>query len=147
MKIGYKKNTGKTWSFVSWRNAEDPSPGVFSMELDPMGISQLLIMGKPDTYWTSGPWDGHSFSFVPEMGSNYILNFSYTYNQEETYFTYNRQCNSTSRLVMDLSGADTATVLAGIHPAVEFIMVRTSKRCHFVHAFRDLNPELLEIGD
>ncbi|XP_030941324.1 G-type lectin S-receptor-like serine/threonine-protein kinase At2g19130 [Quercus lobata] len=75
------------------------------MELDPKGISQLLIMQEPDTlYWTSGPWDGHSFSFVPEMGSNYILNFSYTYNQEETYFTYNRQCNSTSRLVMDLSG-------------------------------------------
>ncbi|KAK7819107.1 g-type lectin s-receptor-like serine/threonine-protein kinase [Quercus suber] len=125
----------------------------------------LLIMREPDTlYWTSGPWDGHSFSFVPEMGSNYILNFSYTYNQEETYFTYNRRCNSTSRLVMDLSGQIQQLYLlestqqwnllwseprtqCEVFAFCGLLGAVTSKRCHFVHAFRDLNPDLLEIGN
>ena len=106
MKIGYKKNTGKTWSFVSWRNAEDPSPGDFSLELDPKGINQLLIRRKPDSlYWTSGPWDGQLFSFVPEMKFNSIYKVSFISNQEETYFKYNLYDTSISMMfVMDVSG-------------------------------------------
>ena len=71
MKLGYNKNTGKTWSLVSWRNLHDPSPGVFSLELDPKGINQFLTTRKPDRlYWTSGPWDGKWFGFIPEMRAN-----------------------------------------------------------------------------
>ena len=39
MKLGYNKNGEKTRSLVSWRNLHDPSPGVFSLELDPKSIS------------------------------------------------------------------------------------------------------------
>ncbi|RVX16144.1 G-type lectin S-receptor-like serine/threonine-protein kinase [Vitis vinifera] len=28
MKLGYDKRAGKTWSLVSWKSTEDPSPGV-----------------------------------------------------------------------------------------------------------------------
>ena len=106
MKLGYKNNSGRTWSLVSWRNLHDPSPGDFSLELDPKNITQFLIMRKPDRlYWTSGPWNGKIFSFIPEMRANYIYNFSYTSNQEETYFTYNLyDPNISSMLVMDVSG-------------------------------------------
>ena len=56
-------------------------------------------------YRRSGPWDGQSFSFVPEMRSNYIYNVSFISNQEETYFTYNLYDPSlTSMFVMDVSG-------------------------------------------
>lgn len=105
--MGLKTISGKTWSLVSWRNLHDPSPGVFSLEHDPKGIAQFLITRKPDTlYWTSGPWDGKIFSFVPEIIlADYIYNFSYTSNQEETYFTYDLYDPSlTSMLVMDVSG-------------------------------------------
>ncbi|KAM4103088.1 hypothetical protein ACJW30_06G053200 [Castanea mollissima] len=106
MKLGYKNNSGKSWSFVSWRNLSDPSPGVFSLELDHKGITQFIITRKPEgLYWTSGPWDGKIFSFLPEVGANYIYNFSYTSNEEETYFTYDLYDPSiVSMLVMDVSG-------------------------------------------
>ena len=80
MKLGYKKNSGKTWLLVSWRNLHDPSPGVFSLELGPKGIIQLFTMRKPDRlYWTRGPWVGKLFSFIPEMRANYIYIYIYIY--------------------------------------------------------------------
>ena len=73
MKLGYKKNSRKTWSLVPWRNLHDHSPGVFSLELGPKGITQFFTTRKPDRlYWTSGPWVGKLFSFIPEMRANYI---------------------------------------------------------------------------
>ena len=32
MNIGYDRRAGKTWSLVSWKSTEDPSPGVFIRE-------------------------------------------------------------------------------------------------------------------
>ncbi|PQP99274.1 uncharacterized protein Pyn_15308 [Prunus yedoensis var. nudiflora] len=41
-------------------------------------------------YWTSGSWKASSkiFSLVPEMRLNYIYNYSFVSNENESYFTY-----------------------------------------------------------
>ncbi|RVW68703.1 G-type lectin S-receptor-like serine/threonine-protein kinase [Vitis vinifera] len=62
MKLGYDKRAGKTWSLLSWKSAEDPSPGDFSLQVDPNGTSQIFILQGPNRYWTSGVWDGQIFS-------------------------------------------------------------------------------------
>ncbi|RVW30073.1 G-type lectin S-receptor-like serine/threonine-protein kinase [Vitis vinifera] len=42
MKLGYDKRAGKTWSLVSWKSREDPSPGAFSIEHDANESSQIF---------------------------------------------------------------------------------------------------------
>ncbi|KAM5580803.1 hypothetical protein ABKV19_010154 [Rosa sericea] len=92
---------------TSWKNSEDPSPGQFSLELDPTSNSYILKWNRSKQYWTSGSWDenGHIFSLVPEMRLNYIYNYSYVTNENESYFTYSLyDASITSQLSMHVSG-------------------------------------------
>ncbi|GLT48121.1 hypothetical protein SLA2020_217620 [Shorea laevis] len=106
MKMKLDKRTNKSQLLTSWRNSEDPAPGLFSLELDPNGTNEYIIRwNKAEQYWTSGPWNGKIFSLVPEMRLNYIYNFNYVSNANESYFTYSLYDSSIiSRFVMDISG-------------------------------------------
>ncbi|KAL1298971.1 hypothetical protein HN51_043275 [Arachis hypogaea] len=105
-KIKLDNKTKKPQYLTSWKNNEDPATGLFSLELDPKGsTSYLILWNKTEQYWTSGPWNGHIFSLVPEMRLNYIYNFSFISNENESYFTYTVYNSSIiSRFVMDVSG-------------------------------------------
>ncbi|XP_058779979.1 G-type lectin S-receptor-like serine/threonine-protein kinase At2g19130 [Vicia villosa] len=105
-KIRLDNKTKKPQYLTSWKNKEDPATGLFSLELDPKGTSSYLILwNKSEQYWTSGAWNGHIFSLVPEMRLNYIYNFSFVSNENESYFTYSVYNPSyISRFVMDISG-------------------------------------------
>ncbi|CBI20418.3 unnamed protein product, partial [Vitis vinifera] len=105
MKLGYDKRAGKTWSMVSWKSAEDPSPGDFSVQVDPNGTSQFFSQQGPNRYWTSGVWDGQIFGQVPEMRFFYMYKYNTSFNENESYFTYSLNNPSIlSRVVLDVSG-------------------------------------------
>ncbi|KAJ8631013.1 hypothetical protein MRB53_024336 [Persea americana] len=105
-KLGLNKVTGENQVLYSWKNSENPARGMFSLEIDPNGSSQYyLVWNRSTRYWTSGVWNGQTFSLVPEMTANYIYNFSYVSNDKENYFTYTTMDSSlVSRFVMDVSG-------------------------------------------
>ncbi|KAL6136811.1 hypothetical protein ACLB2K_062106 [Fragaria x ananassa] len=107
-RIGFNTVTNQTQVLTSWKNSEDPAPGLYTLELDPDGTDAYFILwNKSKQYWTSGPWDPKSniFSLVPEMRLNYIYNFSFFKNKTESYFTYSvYDPSKTSRFVMDVSG-------------------------------------------
>ncbi|CAN1161119.1 G-type lectin S-receptor-like serine/threonine-protein kinase At2g19130 [Linum perenne] len=107
-KIGLSKVTKSSTFLTSWKNNADPEPGPFSLELDPSGTSQYFILwNKTKNYWTSGPWDSQAriFSLVPEMRLNFIYNFSYIDNENESYFTYSMYNETViSRFVMSVRG-------------------------------------------
>ncbi|XP_042477706.1 G-type lectin S-receptor-like serine/threonine-protein kinase At2g19130 [Macadamia integrifolia] len=107
-KLGWNKLTNKSQSLISWKNSEDPAPGLFSLELDPAGSLECFIMwNRSVKYWSSGTWNGHIFSLVPEMRNSSMYNFTYSYvsNQKENYFTYYfRNSSLISRLVIDVGG-------------------------------------------
>ncbi|KAK7257492.1 hypothetical protein RIF29_31511 [Crotalaria pallida] len=105
-KIKLDNKTKKPQYLTAWKNNEDPASGLFSLELDPNGTSAYLILwNKSEQYWTSGSWNGQIFSLVPEMRLNYIYNFSFHKDENESYFTYTVYNTSTiSRFVMDISG-------------------------------------------
>ncbi|MQM14831.1 hypothetical protein Taro_047767 [Colocasia esculenta] len=88
-RIGYNKTMGKSWVLTSWNKLEDPSPGMFSLEMDPSGVTQfLLLWNRTQQYWATGPWDGDIFSGVPEMlvkDEFFFLNFS---GAGSNYFMY-----------------------------------------------------------
>nr|QCF41183.1 G-type lectin S-receptor-like serine/threonine-protein kinase [Lens culinaris] len=105
-KIRLNNKTKQPQYLTSWKNMEDPATGLFSLELDPKGTTSYLILwNKSEEYWTSGAWNGQIFSLVPEMRLNYIYNFSFVSNENESYFTYSVYNPSIiSRFVMDISG-------------------------------------------
>ncbi|XP_071907034.1 G-type lectin S-receptor-like serine/threonine-protein kinase At2g19130 [Coffea arabica] len=104
-KLSYNKITRKLQILTSWKNSEDPAPGLFSLELDRSNNQYLIKWNRSQEYWTSGPWNGNIFSLVPEMRLNYIYNFTYINNANETYFTYGLYNPAIiSRFIMDVSG-------------------------------------------
>ncbi|KAK4370109.1 hypothetical protein RND71_009584 [Anisodus tanguticus] len=106
-KLGYDKRTQKKQVLVSWKNLNDPTPGLFSLELDPKHNQIVIKWNRTKPYWASGSWNGQTFSSIPEMKLNNIYNYSYTDNENESYFTYSRyNTNSTItiRLTMNVLG-------------------------------------------
>lgn len=104
-KISYNKKTKTHQKLTSWKSSEDPSPGLFSLTVDADKKQYIITWNDTERYWTSGPWNGKIFSLVPEMRSNYIYNFSYVDNENESYFTYSMYDDSIiSRFIMDISG-------------------------------------------
>ncbi|PRQ52953.1 putative protein kinase RLK-Pelle-SD-2b family [Rosa chinensis] len=107
-RIGFNTVTNRTQVLTSWKNFEDPAPGIYSLVLDPNGSDAYFsLWNMSKQYWTSGAWDAKSgfFSMVPEMHLTYIYNFSYVKTKNESYFTYSLYDSSiTSRFIMDVSG-------------------------------------------
>jgi hypothetical protein len=107
-KLGIDKVTGRSQQLISWKNSQDPSPGVFSFGLDPNGSNQICLeWNRSQIYWISGLWNGtsSSFAFIPEMGLNHIYNFSFVSNENGRYFTYSHYNPShRSKYVMDSTG-------------------------------------------
>ncbi|KAL2524564.1 Receptor-like serine/threonine-protein kinase SD1-8 [Abeliophyllum distichum] len=102
-KLAYDKRTKTKQLLTSWKNSEDPAPGLFSLEVDPNGRQFILRRNRTEPYWVSGAWNGHIFNLVP--GLNYIYNLSYVDNANETYVTYSLyDPSSLFRSVMDISG-------------------------------------------
>ncbi|XP_062175880.1 receptor-like serine/threonine-protein kinase SD1-8 isoform X2 [Alnus glutinosa] len=107
-KLGIDKVTGKPKQLISWKNKDDPAPGVFSFGLDPNGSNQLLLeWNRSQIYWSSGVWNGktHTFAFVPETNVNYFFDYSFVSNENGRYFTYSLYNHSfRSKYVMNSTG-------------------------------------------
>ncbi|KAL7250365.1 hypothetical protein ACSBR1_012382 [Camellia fascicularis] len=103
-KISYNKRANTHQSLTSWRNSEDPSPGLFSHILD-ANNSYVLLWNGSKQYWTSGPWNGEIFSLLPTTRQNYMFNISFVDNENESYLKYSPyDPYIISRVVMDVLG-------------------------------------------
>ncbi|EOA22233.1 hypothetical protein CARUB_v10002820mg [Capsella rubella] len=80
----------------SWESSMDPSPGQYSLELDPKTHS-LITVWDGLSYSSSGPWDDRLKTYD---------DLSFKLNLDESYITYSvtDSPNITYRLVMDVSG-------------------------------------------
>ncbi|KAL7219069.1 hypothetical protein ACSBR2_012195 [Camellia fascicularis] len=104
-KIAYHKLTNTHQRLASWKNSEDPSTGLYSLSLDGNNSQYVIFWNGSKQYWTTGPWNGQIFNLIPEMRANYIFNFSYHDNENESCFTYSMYNPSIiSRLIMEISG-------------------------------------------
>ncbi|VAH14353.1 unnamed protein product [Triticum turgidum subsp. durum] len=105
-KLGLNKTTGLSQKLVPWKNNVDPSPGLFSLELDPNGSMQYFIRWNESVnYWTSGLWDGNRFSHMPEMTADYVYDFQFVNNAKESYFYYSMKNDLVvSRFIIDVTG-------------------------------------------
>lgn len=89
---------GQNQLITSWRNSEDPAPGVFSLGLDPNNTHQLLFQK------TGQASNSQNFSRVLKMAS-YFYNFSYVPLWNLDNYSYAIDDRTTiSRGIMDVSG-------------------------------------------
>ncbi|XP_058071225.1 G-type lectin S-receptor-like serine/threonine-protein kinase At2g19130 [Magnolia sinica] len=113
--LGLNKVTGENQRLTSWKNSEDPAPGLFSIEIDPGPSTQYFIMWNgTKSYWSSGNWDGAIFSNVPEMrlndfdfieGERRNYGFNFINDKQRKFFNYSLKNTSfLSRFVIDHSG-------------------------------------------
>ncbi|CAO2203362.1 unnamed protein product [Urochloa humidicola] len=105
--IGENKVTGEYQTLRSWRNAEDPAPGMFTDTADPNGSSEFFYLWNGSrAYWRSGVWTGRAFANVPQAAVQNVI-FNQTYADTPAYrrVTDVLYDNATvTRLVLDLTG-------------------------------------------
>ncbi|KAH0901803.1 hypothetical protein HID58_041306, partial [Brassica napus] len=94
MRVRVNPQTGDNLAFVSWRSENDPSPGNFSLGVDPSGAPEIVLWGRNNTRrWRSGQWNSAIFTGIPNMAllTNYLYGFKLSSPPDETgsvYFTY-----------------------------------------------------------
>ncbi|KAL1567650.1 non-specific serine/threonine protein kinase [Salvia divinorum] len=106
-RIGYNKITKKKQILTSWKNSEDPAPGLFTLEPDLNKSQYVVRRNNSEQYWASGAWDGVIFSGVPEMRTALKVGYNFTYvdSENESYYMYTiRDPSIISRQIMDVSG-------------------------------------------
>ncbi|KAK1405322.1 Receptor-like serine/threonine-protein kinase [Heracleum sosnowskyi] len=105
-KVGYNKIKKEKIYLTPWKNAEDPAPGLFSLELEPNGTSHNLMYNRTIQYWSTGEWTGKKFILAPEIERNpYISNLRYISNVNESKFTYDTDNSKTlTRFMIDKTG-------------------------------------------
>ncbi|KAG0470933.1 hypothetical protein HPP92_017633 [Vanilla planifolia] len=110
MKVLLDIRTGRRTLFRSWRSADDPSAGNYSLGLDASG--QIFIWeGKQDTV-AVGPVGWHQVHRLT-MRPLYLYGFHPTNDVENglLYFTYAQMNSSLLRFVLQWNGVENTTML------------------------------------
>ncbi|PNT67417.1 hypothetical protein BRADI_3g27197v3 [Brachypodium distachyon] len=104
--LGEDKLTGVYQRMTSWRNAEDPAPGLFSNTIDTNGTSEFFYFWNGSRmYWRSGVWTGRVFALLPEAVNNVLFNQTYVETPAHRRLSWALYDNATiTRQVMDNTG-------------------------------------------
>ncbi|KAJ1284509.1 hypothetical protein BS78_03G209500 [Paspalum vaginatum] len=107
-KLGRSRVTGEPTRIVSWNSSVDPSPGYYTLEMDPDGTNQFIHKwNNSEIYWETGEWTGSMFAGMPEMASypKALLHYEFVVNDQESYFTYQiNETMMTAMFMMEVSG-------------------------------------------
>ncbi|XP_059279495.1 G-type lectin S-receptor-like serine/threonine-protein kinase At4g27290 isoform X5 [Lycium ferocissimum] len=90
MKLGKNFKTGHEVYLSAWKNHNDPTPGEFTLHLDPTGYPQALIRHGTRVFARAGSWNGLRWSGAPapqQIKSN-IYTIQFVFNKEEVYFSF-----------------------------------------------------------
>ncbi|KAJ0254658.1 S-locus glycoprotein domain-containing protein [Hirschfeldia incana] len=77
MRVRVNPSSGENHAFTPWKTENDPSPGRYTMGIDPFGAIEIVIWEGETRKWRSGPWNSAIFTGVPDMFrfTNYIHGF------------------------------------------------------------------------
>ncbi|KAG6420664.1 hypothetical protein SASPL_117200 [Salvia splendens] len=67
MKIFTDWGTNEKNILTSWTSPDDPTPGSFTMTIEPSNVPQTFVWKDGDPFWRSGPWNGIIFNGIPDM--------------------------------------------------------------------------------
>ncbi|KAJ9141476.1 hypothetical protein P3X46_032013 [Hevea brasiliensis] len=97
MKLGLNPKTGIHQFLTSWRSADDPGTGDYSLQVNPKGSPQVILYRGTKRYWRSPPW--------PIKNYEDMLNLSFVNNQDEISISFSLvDASVVLRTVLDYSG-------------------------------------------
>ncbi|KAG8385667.1 hypothetical protein BUALT_Bualt03G0069000 [Buddleja alternifolia] len=108
MRVQMNVHDGERRVLTSWKSANDPSPGNYSLGIDPRGSSQIVIWAGRNRWWRSGYYNGVTFTGVP-VRVNYLfgfkvnndgdgrLSFTYTPSNRSNFIKFRVSWNGTER--------------------------------------------------
>ncbi|PKU85730.1 G-type lectin S-receptor-like serine/threonine-protein kinase B120 [Dendrobium catenatum] len=129
MKLLFNKKTESRILFRSWRSADDPSTGNYSLGLDSSG--QIFIWeGDSRPRWRSGQWDGTKF-IGTTMRPLYLYGFHLTNDVDNglIYFTYTEFNGSLIRFVLQWDGVENTSMLVMKTKQWESVWVQPVNDC------------------
>ncbi|KAE8689835.1 B120-like protein [Hibiscus syriacus] len=92
MRVPVNSAIGEFRFFRSWKSANDPSPGNYSVGIDPNGGPQVVIWDQTRRRWRSGQWNSVIFTGVVNMSNvaSFLYGFKLSQADENRtrYFTY-----------------------------------------------------------
>eukprot|EP00268_Persea_americana_P024260 TRINITY_DN236_c1_g1_i4.p1 TRINITY_DN236_c1_g1~~TRINITY_DN236_c1_g1_i4.p1 ORF type:complete len:830 (+),score=103.11 TRINITY_DN236_c1_g1_i4:54-2543(+) len=103
MKIRLNVKTGERLMLRSWKNNNDPAPGIFSFGINQQDSDQFFIWKRSAPYWRSGYWNARTFNKIPDANNQFLFHIITMRVRDELYFEYSSMYDHT-RLVMDTSG-------------------------------------------
>lgn len=107
MEVYMDAKGGERHVFTSWRTAADPSPGNFSMGVDPRGAPQIVIWEGANRRWRSGHFNGISFIGVTGVRAIYLFGFRLTnLGDGRLFFTYTPSDSSFVRFQINTEGVE-----------------------------------------
>ncbi|KAH7569061.1 hypothetical protein JRO89_XS06G0096500 [Xanthoceras sorbifolium] len=92
MRVRVNSEIGDNHAFTSWKSSSDPSPGNYTLGIDPHGAPQIVIWERLKKRWRSGQWNSVIFTGVPNMTAlaSFLYGFKLSPRDSDgnMYFTY-----------------------------------------------------------
>ncbi|CAH2047908.1 unnamed protein product [Thlaspi arvense] len=93
MRVRVNPSRVENRAFIPWKSENDPSPGRYSLGIDPIGALEIVIWEGDTRKWRSEPWDSVIFTGIPDMfrftNHLYHINISSPPDPDgNVYFTY-----------------------------------------------------------
>nr|XP_016454780.1 PREDICTED: G-type lectin S-receptor-like serine/threonine-protein kinase At4g27290 [Nicotiana tabacum] len=106
MKLGKNFLSGHEAYLSAWQNDNDPTPGEFTLHVDPTGYPQVLLKRGTNVSARSGPWNGLYWSWAPiyiQKPSN-SSTIKVVFNKEVIYYSFFLTNNWLTRIVLTSNG-------------------------------------------
>ncbi|CAL5360730.1 unnamed protein product [Camellia sinensis] len=129
MKLGlFKSSRGQPQHcfLISQVSPEVPTPGAFTLGVDPNNTKKFVIWQRGVPYWRSGMWNGYNFSYFPS--SNNEFNFSYFSDESQSYFTFTRTDNDFPSWI-DIDSSGTIRIVQIEHYASNYVQWSSAPYC------------------
>jgi hypothetical protein len=88
MKLGWNLVTGLNRFVTSWKSADDPGMGEYSVKIDKRGLPQLVIMKRSVNKFRIGSWNGLGFTGYPVQQLKQKQRFQFVFNEKGIYHQY-----------------------------------------------------------
>ncbi|KAK7257251.1 hypothetical protein RIF29_31093 [Crotalaria pallida] len=85
MKLGWNFVTGKERFVSSWKSADDPAPGEYSLRIDHLGYPQFITFKGSRKKFRGGSWNGVGFSGYPTHQLTQFRSI-FVFNEREVYY-------------------------------------------------------------
>ncbi|XP_057810908.1 G-type lectin S-receptor-like serine/threonine-protein kinase At4g27290 isoform X2 [Salvia miltiorrhiza] len=105
MKLGWDYAADVEFYLSSWKSYDDPASGDYTYHCDPTGYPQNVLRKGRDKRYSTGPWNGLTFSGLPGLSRNPVFKFGLVMNENEVYYHYELLNNLViSRYTLSQSG-------------------------------------------